>query len=234
MRFDVITLFPDMLKGPLEASILKRAQESGALAVFVHDMRAVATDNHKTVDDTPYGGGAGMVLKVDIVDAALQKVLEIPELAAIPVEKRRSLLLSPQGITLDQPLARDLASKYEQITLICGHYEGFDERIRSLVDGQISIGNYVLTGGELPALVVIDVLARLIPEVINEASPEEESFSLQNESGELLLEYPHYTRPLEYKGEAVPEVLLSGNHAEIKKWRLEQAEIRTKNHHAGI
>ena len=226
MRFDVLTLFPDMFTEVLNSSILKRARDKGVLTVVLHDIRDVATDTHKTVDDTPYGGGAGMLMKVDIVDAALQRVLEQPEVQSVPKNKRLSALLCPQGRRLTQTYARDLA-KYEQVTLICGHYEGFDERIRGLVDAEISIGDFVLTGGELPAMVLIDCLTRLQPEVIHEDSPEEESFSIFDENGQALLEYPHYTRPLEYKGEKVPDVLLSGNHAEIKKWRMEQAKERT-------
>ncbi len=228
MRFDILTLFPDMLAGPLNFSILKRAQEQELVTFYIHDIRSSATDKHLTVDDTPYGGGAGMVLKVDIVDAALQQVLNQPEVAAIPKEERRTILLCPQGVPLNQKLGRHIASSYKQLTLICGHYEGYDERIRSLVDAELSIGDYVLTGGELPALVLIDVITRLLPEVIREESPEEESFTLTDEQGNPLLEYPHYTRPAEYKGQTVPEVLLSGNHAEIKKWRLEQAKNRTE------
>ncbi|MEI6477705.1 MAG: tRNA (guanosine(37)-N1)-methyltransferase TrmD [bacterium] len=227
MRFDILTLFPEMLRGPLEASILKRAQAAGLVEVHLHDIREVATDTHKSVDDTPYGGGAGMVLKVDILDAALHKVLEIPEVAAIPAERRRSILMTPQGKRLTQPRVRYAAEQYDQITLICGHYEGFDERIRSLVDAQLSIGDFVLTGGELPALMVVDAIARLLPEVIRKESPEEESFSILDEAGKPLVEYPHYTRPLEYKGQTVPDILLSGHHAEIAKWRQAQAKQRT-------
>lgn len=227
MRFDVITLFPDMLKGPLETSILKRAQEAGLVEFHLHDMRALTTDNHHAVDDTPYGGGAGMVLKVDVVDRALQGVIMQAAVQAISAEKRRTLLLCAQGKRLTQPLVHYLATSYEQITLICGHYEGFDERIRSLVDGELSIGDFVLTGGELPALVVIDAVTRLLPEVINQESPTEESFSLYDEGGNPLLEYPHYTRPTEYNGMKVPDILLSGHHAEIKKWRFSQAKTRT-------
>ncbi|MBU6389346.1 tRNA (guanosine(37)-N1)-methyltransferase TrmD [Patescibacteria group bacterium] len=228
MRYDIITLFPDMLQGPLEASILKRAQAAGQVEVHIHNMRDSATDHHKTVDDTPYGGGAGMVLKVDIMDACLKAVLAEPEVAAIAPERRRIILLTPQGKRFRQGVARHIAERYDQITLICGHYEGFDERIRSLVDAELSIGDFVLTGGELPALVVVDAVTRLLPSVIREESPEEESFSLTAETGETLLEYPQYTRPPVFNGQAVPEVLLSGHHAEIKKWRLEQARMKTR------
>lgn len=224
MRFDVITLFPEIIKAPLEASILKRAQDKDLLEVHYHNLRDSATDNHKTVDDTPYGGGAGMVLKIDIMDAALKAVQK--EIQDISSEKRRILLLTPQGSRFNQKIAHHLAESYEQITLICGHYEGFDERIRSLVDAEVSIGDFVVTGGELPAALIIDAITRLLPEVIRQESPEEESFSII-ENDEVLLEYPHYTRPLAYNDQKVPDVLLSGNHAEIRKWRLEQARLKT-------
>jgi tRNA (guanine37-N1)-methyltransferase len=226
MRFDILTLFPDMFSSALSVSILKRAQEAGHLEVHLHDIRAVAADKHKTVDDTPYGGGAGMVLKVDVVAAALDKLNQ--ELSHIPTEKRRSIMLCAQGKRLTQPLAHYIAEQYEQVTLLCGHYEGFDERIRDLVDAELSLGDFVLTGGELPAMVVIDAVSRLLPEVIRVESPEEESFNLKDEDGSLLLEYPHYTRPLDFGDKKVPDVLLSGNHAEIAKWRMEQARLRTQ------
>jgi tRNA (guanine37-N1)-methyltransferase len=222
MRFDILTLFPAMFSEVFNTSILKHAQQKGALEVHLHNFRDVAKDTHKTVDDTPYGGGAGMVLKVDILDEALQAVQQ-----KVTTPNRRSILLCPQGKRLTQAEAKRLA-QYEQITLICGHYEGFDERIRSLVDEELSIGDFVLTGGELPAMVVVDCLTRLQPEVLHEDTPDEESFSITDEAGNPLIEYPHYTRPVEYKEVRVPDVLLSGNHAEIKKWRLEQAKERTR------
>lgn len=225
MRFDVLTLFPDMFTGALQASILKRAQEKGAVEVHVHDIRAVATDNHKTVDDTPYGGGAGMVLKVDILVTALEKVEA--ELTHIPKEHRKTFLMGARGVQFNQELAGKAAAHDKQITLICGHYEGVDERILDYVDAEVAVGEYVLTGGELPAMIMIDAITRLLPEVIREESPHEESFSLKDEDGSLLLEYPQYTRPLEFRGKKVPDVLLSGNHAEIAKWRLEQAKALT-------
>lgn len=231
MRFDVLTLFPDMFSGVLSHSILKRAQEAGKLTVVLHDIRSFATDKHHTVDDTPYGGGAGMVLKVDVLATALEAVQAQPEVAAIEANRQRTVLLCPQGITFTQKLAEQAAEDYDQITLICGHYEGFDERIRSLVDSEVSVGSYVLTGGEVPAMVLIDAITRLRPEVITEASPEEESFSIADENGELLIEYPHYTRPVEFRGEKVPDVLVSGNHKAIADWRLEQAKQRTVTLH---
>lgn len=224
MRFDIITLFPQMLEGVLNTSILRRAREAEHLTVHLHDLREYGLGNHKQVDDTPYGGGAGMLLKVDVVAACLEAVAS--EISEIPEAKRKSFLLCPQGDRFMQETAENL-SQLEQITLVCGHYEGFDERIRSLVDGEISIGDFVLTGGELPALMVVDAIARLLPGVITKESPEEESFGIKDEDGNRLLEYPHYTRPLEFRGEKVPEVLTKGNHAEIAKWRLEQAKLRT-------
>ena len=226
MRFDVITLFPDMFTGVLQNSILKRAQELGQVEIHLHNLRDAATDKHHTVDDTPYGGGAGMVLKVDVVHAALKAVEA--QLSHIEPTKKRSFILCAQGKRFIQSDAQNLTS-LQQITLLCGHYEGFDERIRSFVDGQISLGDFVLTGGEIPALTVIDAVTRLLPDVITEASPEEESFSLTDENGNPLLEYPQYTRPLEYNGQKVPEVLLSGHHAEIAKWRMSEAKNRTLN-----
>ncbi len=228
MRFDIITLFPDMLAEVLNISILKRAQADGHITVHLHNLRDFATDRHRTVDDTPYGGGAGMLLKVDVLVACLESVQS--QLSTINASKRRTILLCPQGARFTQETAETLASTYEQITLICGHYEGFDERIRSFVDAEISIGDFVLTGGELPALTIIDAVSRLVPGVITEASPEEESHSLIDPTtGNRLLEYPHYTRPADFRGQTVPEILLSGNHAAIAAWRLEQARQRTIN-----
>jgi tRNA (guanine37-N1)-methyltransferase len=225
MRFDIITLFPDMLSGVLQTSIMKRAQEAGHITVHLHDLREFGLGNHKQVDDTPYGGGAGMLLKVDVMAACLDAVAA--EVAEIAPEERRSFLLCPQGERFVQETAEKLSS-LKQVTLVCGHYEGFDERIRPLVDGEISIGDFVLTGGELPALMVVDALTRLLPGVITKESPEEESFGIRDEAGNRLLEYPHYTRPLSFNGQDVPEVLTKGNHAEIAKWRLTQAKLRTQ------
>lgn len=225
MRFDIITLFPEMLKTVLSTSILKRAQEAGHIEVHLHDLREFGLGNHKQVDDTPYGGGAGMLLKVDVMAACLEAVSA--EVAGIALENRRSFLLCPQGERFTQETVENF-SQLQQITLICGHYEGFDERIRPLVDGEISIGDFVLTGGELPALMVVDAVSRLVPGVITKESPEEESFGIRDEDGNRLLEYPHYTRPLSFRGQDVPEVLTKGNHAEIAKWRLAQAKLRTQ------
>lgn len=219
-----MTLFPDMFVGPLTESIIKRAQNKGVVKINVINFRDFTEDKHKTVDDTPYGGGAGMVLKVDVLDKAINGI----------VGNKRSdyhiVLMTPQGATFDQRKAEELAQK-NKIILICGHYEGFDERIRQyLVDEQISLGNFVLSGGEISAMAITDSIVRLLPGALgHDESSAEESFSLQNESGEYLLEYPIYTKPADYKGWKVPDVLTSGNHAEIKKWRLEEARKSTKN-----
>ena len=226
MRFDVLTLFPSMFHEVLATSILKRAQAGGQLQVALHDIRDSATNTHRSVDDTPYGGGAGMVLGVDVIDAALNNLAATPELTGIPKAKQRIIMLTPQGKRLTQPDANRLA-EYDQLTLLCGHYEGFDERIRNLVDEELSIGDFVLTGGELPAMLLIDCITRLLPGVIHQDGPDEESFSLKDTEGNPLLEYPHYTRPLSYKGQEVPEIVRSGNHAAIQKWRMEQAKQRT-------
>lgn len=223
LEINILTLFPQMFSGPLSESIIKRAQEKGVVKINLVNFRDFAEDKHKTVDDTPYGGGAGMVLKVDVLDAAINSI----------VGNERSeyhiVLMTPQGETFNQRKAEQLAKK-DKIILICGHYEGFDERIRQyLIDEQISLGNFVLTCGEIPAMAITDAVIRLLPGALgHDESSAEESFSLQNEEGEYLLEYPIYTKPAEYKDWKVPEVLTSGNHAEIKKWRLEEAIKRTK------
>ena len=216
LRVDILTLFPEMFGGFLGESILRIAREKGLLEVRVSNIRDWAEGRHKKVDDTPFGGGPGMVLMVPPVARCLAAVREM--------DRRRGpvILLTPQGRPFDQQAARRLAG-LERLILLCGHYEGVDERIRTLVDEEISIGDYVLTGGELPAMVVTDAVARLLPGVVgNSASPHEESFS------EGLLEYPQYTRPRDYEGLAVPDVLLSGNHAEIERWRRQESLRRTQ------
>jgi tRNA (guanine37-N1)-methyltransferase len=214
MRIDVFTIFPDYLASPLDASLLGRARHAGLLDVRVHDPRAFATDPHRSVDDTPFGGGAGMVLRPEPLFAAV-------EAAAPP---RPLFLLGPAGRLLDQALARDLAAT-PGFSLLCGRYEGVDERVaEALCDGELSVGDYVLAGGEAAALVVIEAVTRLVPGVVgNDASPEHESFSAGR------LEEPQYTRPAEYRGRAVPEVLRSGDHARIARWRRAQALRRTRN-----
>jgi len=219
LRCDVITLFPEMVTPVLESSILKRAREKGLLEVNVHNLRDYTADKHKVADDLPYGGGAGMVMKAEPILRAVEEIRR-------PYEQRgetsRVLLPSPQGRPLTQAYARSLAADCDRLIILCGHYEGIDERVRLVLKPEeVSVGDYVLTGGELPALVLIDAAARLIPGVLGDpASIVEESFA------ESLLEYPHYTRPAEVRGLTVPEVLLSGHHEEIRRWRRKQA-LRT-------
>jgi len=215
MRFDIVTIFPGMFLSPLGETIIKRAKAKGLVEFHFHDIRNYAKDKHRSTDDTPYGGGAGMVMTPGpLVDAV----------ESVPVIGRRvRLLMTPQGEPFTQKIARELAS-CDQILLICGRYEGIDERARTLIaDREISIGDYVLSGGEIPAMVIIDAITRLIPGVLgNETSTTHESF----ETG--LLEYPQYTRPEIFRSQKVPEVLLKGNHAEIEKWRHEEALKRTQ------
>jgi tRNA (guanine37-N1)-methyltransferase len=215
MRIDVFTIFPEMVEGFAAQSLLGRAQASGRLDLRVHDLRSGTTDPHRSVDDAPFGGGAGMVL--------------MPEPVFTVVERERPprplLYLSPAGRRLDQAYARDLAAS-DGFSLLCGRYEGVDERVREhLVDGELSIGDYVLGGGEVAAMVVLEAVGRLVPGVMgNEASADDESFS------DGLLEYPHYTRPAELRGWEVPEVLRSGDHGRIARWRRAQALARTRRH----
>lgn len=213
MRIDIITLFPGMFQGPFEESIVKRAVDRGLLDIRVHNLRDYAEGRHQVVDDYPYGGGVGMVLKPDPVYAAVDSVRS---------EGARVVLLSAQGRLLTQAAAGEL-SRLAHLVLVCGHYEGVDERVaQGLADDEISIGDYVLTGGEIPAMVVCDAVVRLIPGVLGAAeSARDESFA------DGLLEYPHYTRPPDFRGAAVPEVLLSGNHAKVAEWRRAQSLLRT-------
>ncbi len=217
MRIDLLNLFPEMFAGAFEHSIVKRACQKGLLRIVLTDIREYAADKHRSVDDRPYGGGSGMVMMCGPVFDAIEDVTKQDG----PVDE--VILLTPQGRPFDQQTAKELAQK-QRIVLIAGHYEGFDERIREhLPTREISIGDYVLSGGEIPAMVVVDAVTRLIPGVLgDEYSHVEESFS------ESLLEYPHYTRPAEFRGWTVPEILLSGNHQEIKKWRQEQSHKRTR------
>jgi len=220
LRVDVITLFPEALEGILASSILGRAVAEGRLEVVRTNLRDFAIDARGTVDDKPFGGGPGMVLRCEPVYGAVEHVRGLDPRPGWVV------LLSPQGRRLDQGGVRGLAAR-ERLILVCGHYEGFDERIRSLADEELSIGDYVLTGGELPALVVIDAVARLVPGVLGaEDGPDQESFSPGIPGGGL--EHPQYTRPREFRGMTVPEVLLSGDHAAIARWRDEQARERTR------
>jgi len=226
MQFEVFTLLPEVFPPYLESSILNRARQKGLIDVRVHNIRDYTRDKHHTTDDTPYGGGGGMVMKPEPVFEAVESVLGLaplqtqPETASnIPI-----ILLTPQGRVFTQRVAEEL-SRHERIVFICGRYEGVDERIREhLVTDEISIGDYVLTGGELPALMIIDAVSRLIPGVLGDPTgAEDDSHSMG------LLEYPHYTKPPEFRGWKVPDVLASGNHAKIDKWRREQALTRTFN-----
>jgi tRNA (guanine37-N1)-methyltransferase len=215
IKFDVLSIFPEMFSSPLNFSLLKKAQEKGLLNICLHDIRNWANDKHKMTDDTPYGGGCGMVMKVEPVEKALAAI-------RCPEDDSLVVLMTPQGEIFNQKIAAQLAEK-KQIIIICGRYEGVDERIREhLVDREISIGDYILTGGELAALILIDAVSRLIPDVLgNPESTLDESFSHN------LLEYPQYTRPAEYKGWMVPDILLSGNHAEIELWHKRESLKRT-------
>jgi len=213
MKIDVLTLFPGMFSGPLDESIVKRARQAGLLDLNIHNLRDYAHDRHKTVDDRPFGGGPGMLLKPEPIFEAVE---------TLSGEKTRVILLSPAGRVFNQAIARELAL-VDDLLLVSGHYEGFDERVREqLADDELSIGDFVLTNGALPAMVIIDAVARLLPGALgDEESAQEESFS------QGLLEYPQYTRPAEFRGLKVPEVLLSGHHAEIARWRTEQSRRRT-------
>jgi tRNA (guanine37-N1)-methyltransferase len=215
MQFHIITIFPEFFTSPLSISLLKKAQDKGVVSCTVHNLRDYATGVHRATDDTPYGGGQGMVMKPEPIVAALEGICHSRS-------RPWRILLSPQGIPLSQQKVAEL-SAHEALVLLCGRYEGIDERVRAFVDEEISIGDYILSGGEVAALVMIDTVARLIPGVVGRReSTEEESFS------ESLLEYPQYTRPEEFRGMWVPEVLLSGNHAEIARWRRQQALLRTR------
>ncbi len=228
MRFDILTLFPGMFAGPFGESILKRAQQAGLLEIALHDIRTYATDRHKSTDDYPFGGGAGMVMKPVVLYQALADVLGFgpaaqasETLELLPEERPHVLLMSPAGEPFTQRMAEELAQQ-PRIILICGHYEGIDERIRECcVDREVSIGDYVLTGGELAAMVIVDAVARLQPGVLAAASTEEESHS------DYLLEYPQYTRPATWRGQPIPAILTSGHHANVARWRHEQRLLRT-------
>ena len=213
MKIDVLTLFPGMFAGPLDESIVGRARETGRLDLRIHNLRDYTHDRHRTVDDRPFGGGPGMVLKPEPVYEAVEALAGV---------ETRVILLTPSGRRFDQAVARELA-QLPHLLLLCGSYEGVDERVQeALVDDELSIGDYVLTNGALPAMVVIDAVTRLLPGVLgDDASSLDESFS------HGLLEYPQYTRPAEFRGVPVPAVLLSGNHAEIARWRAEQSRRRT-------
>ena len=216
MEFELLTLFPRLVEGPLQESILGKAVQKGLISVRVRDIRDHAVGKHRVTDDTPYGGGAGMVMKPEPLVSAIEAAREAMGGPA------RVILMDPQGRRFTQDVAREL-HEARRIVLVCGRYEGYDERIRAFVDDEISLGDFVLTGGELAALCVVDAIARLVPGVLgNEESAGAESFE------EGLLEYPQYTRPPEFRGMTVPEILLSGDHAKIARWRRQQALLRTR------
>lgn len=214
MKIDILTLFPEMFKGPFDESIVKRAQEKSLVEIKIYNLRKWAKDKHKTVDDRPFGGGVGMVLMIEPIYDALKELRK---------KESKVILLTPQGKVFNQKLASNF-SKEKHLIFICGHYEGVDERIREyLIDEEISIGDYVLTGGELPAMVVVDTIIRLIPGVLKkEEATKDESFSVKT------LEFPQYTRPANFKGWKVPGILLSGDHKKIAAWRKKKAIERTK------
>ena len=233
MRFDIFTLFPAMFTSPFAESMIKRAMDAGLIEIHTHNIRDYATSKHKLTDDVAYGGGGGMVMKPEPIFAAVETVMgmtsgERRTTSESSFDTRHLtlstpiILMSPAGRRFSHAIAQELAA-HERIALICGHYEGVDDRVRQhLCTDEISIGDFVLTGGELPAMVIVEAVARLIPGMLPPGTPENESHA----SG--LLEYPHYTRPADFRGWQVPEILLGGNHAKIEKWRREQAEIKTR------
>ena len=230
IKIDIITLFPSMFKGPFDESIIKRAQKKGLIEIKTHDLRKWTKDKRKTVDDRPFGGGTGMILMVEPIYKALE---DIKKSRSRGIKKRKIILLSPSGQTFNQKKAQEL-SKVNHLIFICGHYEGVDERVRNhLVDEEISIGDYVLTGGEIPTMVIIDSVIRLIPGVLGKSdATENESFSpiINHQSLITTLEYPQYTHPANFQRWKVPEVLLSGNHRQIAEWQKKKAfEITKKN-----
>lgn len=226
MRVDILTLFPEICRAPLNASMMKRAQESGALELHIHNLRDWTIDKHHIVDDSPFGGGQGMVMKPEPIFAAVEELKKTSDLrlpSNVELHRSKVILMSPAGRRLNQQVTTELSSE-SHLIVICGHYEGVDHRvIEHLVDAEISIGDYVLTNGAIAAAVLVDAVARLLPGVLgDEQSAADDSFS----GG--LLEGPQYTRPSEFRGWKVPDVLLSGNHGEIAKWRKDQARQRTE------
>lgn len=221
MRIDIVTLFPEICRGPLNESIMKRAQKNDALELHTHNLRDWTTDKHHVVDDTPFGGGQGMVMKPEPIFNAVEELKK--EIPNARFEKPKVILMSPAGRRFDQELARELSAE-SHLIIVCGHYEGVDHRVvEHLIDEEISIGDYVLTNGAIAAVVLVDAIVRLIPGVLGD-----EQSALDDSFREGLLEAPQYTRPAEFRGWRVPEVLLGGNHGEIAKWRKEQSQKRTR------
>jgi tRNA (guanine37-N1)-methyltransferase len=226
MKITILTLFPDMFAGPFDLSIIKRAKEKGLVEIEFINIRDFGEGKHKIVDDTEYGGGIGMLMRVDVIHKAINHAKEkFSQQWNNETLKQSVILMSASGKTFKQQVAKEY-SQLDHLILICGHYEGIDERIKHYIDGEISLGDFVLTGGEIPAMLIADSVIRLIPGVLPEGATEDESFSELN--NEVLLEYPHFTKPQSYENHDVPEILLSGNHAEIKKWRHEQAMKKTQ------
>ena len=225
MKISILTLFPEMFTGPFEHSIVKRAQEKNLVDIELINIRDFGIGTHKMVDDTPYGGGVGMVLKVDVLHKAIEQAKDsFAKHSNKEPKKQWVILTSASGKPYKQTVAKAYAN-LDHLIIICGHYEGVDARILNYIDEEISIGDYVLTGGELPAMIVTDSVVRLLEGVITEGATEDESFSEKNQT---LLEYPHYTKPRRYDGQDVPEVLLSGNHKKIEEWRKEKSVEKTK------
>ena len=220
MKISIITLFPEMFKGPFDHSIIKRVAEKGLVEIEYINIREFGIGSHQVVDDTPYGGGVGMVLRVDVIHEAIKHAKKSAQSTNIKI-----VLLTASGKTFNQTIAGEYA-KLDHLILICGHYEGIDDRIRHYIDEEVSIGDFVLTGGELPAMLITDAVTRLISGAITEGAVDDESFTDKEEG--RLLEYPHYTKPQNYEGHEVPEVLLTGNHAKIAAWRHEKGIEKTK------
>lgn len=226
MKISILTLFPDMFQGPFDASIIKRAKEKKLVEIEYVKIRDFGIGKHKVVDDTPYGGGIGMVMRVDVLHEAIEQTKKsfLQQFNNTEI-KQWVVLTTASGKQFKQSKAKEYA-KIDHLIIICGHYEGIDERISQYIDEEISIGDFVVTGGELPAMLIADSVIRLLPGVITEGAAENESFSFI-ENGYSILEYPHYTKPASYNGTSVPDVLLSGNHAEIDKWRKEKSIEKT-------
>jgi tRNA (guanine37-N1)-methyltransferase len=224
MKISILTLFPEMFDGPFDHSIIKRAQEKGIVTIEKINIRDFGIGSHQMVDDTPYGGGIGMILKVDVLHKAIEHAKKLfSQQYNNSSMKQLVILMSASGKSYKQSLAKQF-SKLDHLIIICGHYEGVDERIMNYIDEEISIGDFVLTGGELPAMMIVDSVTRLIDGAITQGATEDESFS----TDDLILEYPHYTKPQIYEDNAVPDVLLSGNHKKIAEWRAEHALKKTK------
>jgi len=225
MKITILTLFPEMFTGPFDHSIVKKALEKKRVDISIINIRDFGIGKHKTVDDTPYGGGIGMVMRADVVKKAIDFATSSYRAQKTPINQS-VILLSASGKSYTQQKAKHL-SKKDHIILVCGHYEGVDDRIKKYIDEEISIGDFVITGGEIPAMLIADSLTRLIPDVLKEGVTENESFSIKASDFKSLLEYPQYTKPIEFDNQSVPDVLLSGNHKKIKEWRTSQSLKKT-------